>query len=294
MKIGIVFKEGNKDDFKIKSSLRFSSFGKLRTAGLKKAEELAVKIEKFLEEKGHQAAREDNFSGSEFILSLGGDGTLIHKACEYVHLGVPLIGINTGRLGFLTAAEADEWQDALEKILENKVYVSERMTIVASIEPKRQRAKETEIFRAVNECAIKGFLRAVSLSIAVNGQEFLRVVGDGVILSTQTGSTAYSLSSGGPIVDPKLDCLLLTPINPIGLPIPSVVLSPSDEVKVKILSGDDVSLVIDGQEHTKVKAGEQVLLSRGKYNVKFGYFDKHHFVRALNAKFGLAGRASQE
>lgn len=266
MKIGIVYKDGVN----------------------KKAEELAVKIEKFLQAKGHQAAREDNLSGSEFILSLGGDGTLIHKACEYGELGVPLIGINIGRLGFLTAVEKENWEEAVQKMLDRKVLVSERMMLDANVETSGN------IFRAVNECAIKGFLRATSLIIMVNGQEFLRVVGDGVILSTQTGSTAYSLSSGGPIVDPKLDCLLLTPINPIGLPIPSVVLSPSDEVKVKILSGDDVSLVIDGQEHTKVKAGEQVLLSRGKYNVKFGYFDKHHFIRALNAKFGLAGRASQE
>lgn len=264
MKIGIVF---NKDNAK--------------------AREYAQKTAEFIRKKGQKVELED-ISSAELIISFGGDGTLIHKACEYVHLGVVLIGINTGRLGFLTAAEADDWRDALEKILKNKVYISKRMMLDARVE------KSPNVFRAVNECAIKGFLRAVSLSIAVNGQEFLRVVGDGVILSTQTGSTAYSLSSGGPIVDPKLDCLLLTPINPIGLPIPSVVLSPNDTVKIKIHSGDDVSLVIDGQEHTKVKAGEQVLLSRGKYNVKFGYFDKHHFIRALNAKFGLAGRASQE
>ena len=121
-------------------------------------------------------------------------------------------------------------------------------------------------------------------------EKFLKVLGDGVIISTQTGSTAYSLSSGGPIVDPHLDCLLITPINPIGLPIPSVVISPDDVVLVKVVKGDDVSLIIDGQEHTKLKEGEIVKFTKGKHNVKFGYFDKQHFLKSLNAKFGLLGR----
>ena len=130
----------------------------------------------------------------------------------------------------------------------------------------------------------------IELEIRINGERLLKISGDGVIISTQTGSTAYSLSSGGPIVDPGLDCLLMTPINPIGLPIPSVVISPNDEVLVKLVKGDDVSLIIDGQEHTKLKKGEIVKFTKGKFNVKFGYFDKHHFLKSLNAKFGLSGR----
>jgi len=288
MKFGIVVKEENKDDFKIKSSLRSLS---LRTAGLKKAKELASEAKKYIEAKGHEVVEVEK-SKPDYILSFGGDGTLIHTACQYAHLGIPFIGINVGRLGFLTAAEGNDWQEALDKLIANKVFISERITLEAQVESKS--------FRAVNEAAIKGLLRIIDLEIAVNGEKFLKILGDGVIISTQTGSTAYSLSASGPIVDPHLDCLLITPINPIGLPIPSVVISPDDEVLIKVVKGDDVSLIIDGQEHTKVSqspadakalAGRQsIKVERGKYRVKFVYFDKHHFLKALNAKFGFSGR----
>ena len=278
MKFGIVVKEENKDDFKIKSSLRSLS---LRTAGLKKAKELASEAKKYIEAKGHEVVEVEK-SKPDYILSFGGDGTLIHTACQYAHLGIPFIGINVGRLGFLTAAEGNDWQEALDKLIANKVFISERITLEAQVESKS--------FRAVNEAAIKGLLRIIDLEIAVNGEKFLKILGDGVIISTQTGSTAYSLSASGPIVDPHLDCLLITPINPIGLPIPSVVISPDDEVLIKVVKGDDVSLIIDGQEHTKLKEGETIKFNKGKYNVKFGYFDKQHFLKSLNAKFGLSGR----
>ena len=267
MKIGIVFKEESK-----------------------KAKEIYGKVTAYLKSKKQQVLSGKEFNRADYIITLGGDGTLIHTACEYTELGVPFVGINTGNLGFLTAKEADDWQKAIDGILKNQVFISERITLEASLEKSEARNPKSETYRAVNEAAIKGFLRIIELEIAVNGEKFLKVLGDGVIVSTQTGSTAYSLSSGGPIVDPHLDCLLITPINPIGLPIPSVVISPDDVVLVKVVKGDDVSLIIDGQEHTKLKEGETIKFNKGKYNVKFGYFDKQHFLKSLNAKFGLLGR----
>ena len=296
MKVGIVFKEENKDDFKIKSSLRSSSFDPstgsgLRTAGLKKAKELAYVAKKYLEAKGHEVVEVEE-SKPDYILSFGGDGTLIHTACQYANLNVPFVGINTGNLGFLTAKEADDWQKAIDGILKNQVFISERITLEASLEKSEARNPKSETYRAVNEAAVKGFLRIIELEIAVNEKKFLKVLGDGVIVSTQTGSTAYSLSSGGPIVDPHLDCLLITPINPIGLPIPSVVISPDDEVLIKVVKGDDVSLIIDGQEHTKLSQSQSVRVKRGKFNVKFAYFNKQHFFKSLNAKFRLSDRGT--
>jgi len=266
----------------------------------KNAHELTGRVREYLESKGQRVLAQKNLKGADFIITFGGDGTLIHTACEYAPFNIPFVGINTGNLGFLTAVEANDWQKAIENLLKGKVFISERMILEAKVEPKspadakalagKQRAKESEIFRAVNEAAIKGFLRIVTLEIAVGGEKFLKVVGDGVIIAGQTGSTAYSLSSGGPIVDPNLDCFLVTPINPIGLPIPSVVLSPKDRILVKVVKGDDVALVIDGQAHQKLTEGDEVEIRRGKYNVKLVYFNKHHFVRSLNAKFGLGNR----
>lgn len=248
----------------------------------KRAEVLYSQVKDYVKLKGHDLLGDEEFKEAKYIISLGGDGTLIHKSCEFAPLGVPFVGINTGNLGFLTAIEAEDWQVAVDKILGDEVVISKRIILDAKV--------GKDEFRAINEVVIKSLYRVVDLEIKVNGEEFLEITGDGVIISSQTGSTAYSLSAGGPIVDPALDCLLVTPINPIGLPIPSVVISPNDVVEVGIKKGEDISLVIDGHEHTKLAANQTVSVSKGEYDVSFGYFDKHQFLKSLNAKFGLGSR----
>lgn len=260
MKIGIVFKSESKS-----------------------AEVLYAQIKDYIEVKGHEVVGDRELKEAKYIISLGGDGTLIHMSCEFAPLGIPFVGINTGNLGFLTAVEAEDWQEAVDKILGDEVVISKRIILGAKV--------GNDEFRAINEVVIKSLYRVVDLEIKVNGEEFLKITGDGVIISSQTGSTAYSLSAGGPIVDPALDCLLVTPINPIGLPIPSVVISPKDVVEVSVKKGEDISLVIDGHAHTKLAANQVVRMSKGKYDVSFGYFDKHQFLKSLNAKFGLGSRA---
>jgi len=250
----------------------------------RKAEELFGKIKDYLS-SGHHVVGEKEVKGSDFIITLGGDGTLIHQACKYAELGIPLMGINMGNLGFLTASEEGDWKEAADKLLSGKIFVSERITLEAEVGGRT--------FIAVNEAVIKSQFRVVNLDISVSGEQFLKVVGDGVIVATQTGSTAYSLSAGGSIVDADLNCLLLTPINPIGLSVPSIVLSPDEKITIKITGGDEVSLVIDGQVNKDVSTGQSIEVSRGKHNIKFVYFDKKHFLKSLNAKFGLASRASQ-
>lgn len=280
-------------------------FGIVAAEDNRKAKELGQEIAKYLKGKNREVL-EEKLHGAEVVLVLGGDGTLIHKACENVELNVPFVGINLGTLGFLTSAEPDDWKEAVEKLAKGEYFVSERMTLEARIVTSYQRPETSgrkslktndrqleTTFRALNEVVVKGIYRVVDLDILVNEQKFISISGDGVIVSTQTGSTAYSLSAGGPIVDPEVDCFLITPINAHGLPIPSIALSPEDMVDVVVTSGDDVSLVIDGQEHTKVGEGQRVRVSKGKYRVKFAYFDKHHFLKALNAKFGLASRLAK-
>ena len=262
MKLGIVFKEDNKI-----------------------AQESTQKAIEFLNSKGAEILKDEkDFKKADYIVIFGGDGTLIHTASRYIELEVPFVGVNSGNLGFLTAVENADWRSAMENLVSAKVFLSERITLEAKLEVTGS------VYRAINEAAIKSFYRMSEVQISIDGTRFLKVLGDGVIIATQTGSTAYSLSSGGPIVDSDLDSFLVTPINPIGLPIPSVVLSPQKKIKVKVIRGDDVSLIIDGREHTKLKEGDEVSLWQGEYKVKFGYFDKQHFLKSLNAKFGLAER----
>jgi len=260
-------------------------FGIVVAKDSKKAEELAAKVKDYIAVKGQRVEKEP--SKADFVITLGGDGTLIHAACEYADSKAKFVGVNVGTLGFLTAVEGGGWQGAVDKLVKGDFVISERMTLEVSLE------KSENIYRAVNEIVVKGMYRVVNLELYVNGQKFLTCTGDGVIVATQTGSTAYSLSAGGPIVDPGLDCLVITPVNAHGLQIPSVVLSPDDQIKIKLVAGEDVSLIIDGQDHTKVTEGQRVRVKRGKYRVKFGYFDKRHFLKALNAKFGLSGRLGE-
>lgn len=280
MKLGIVFNEDNK-----------------------KVQGFAGEIEKYLESEGVEVLGEGSLKKADYILTFGGDGTLIHKASQYADFNIPFIGINTGNIGFLTAVESKDWKEAVEKLVEGgKVFVSERMTLDVAVGSKRvhlggvpratsQIHLEGEKHRAVNEAVIKGIYRVAELKISINSEEFLKVLGDGVIVATQTGSTAYSLSSGGSIVDPEIDSLIMTFINPIGLPIPSVLFSSNDEIEIEIVKGDDISLIVDGQEHEKLKVGQKIKIVKGKYSVKFGYFDKHQFLKSLNAKFGLSSRS---
>ncbi|EKD58209.1 MAG: hypothetical protein ACD_57C00002G0001, partial [uncultured bacterium] len=223
------------------------------------AKKLAGEITKYVKSKGHEVLDKDRLKGSDLFLTLGGDGTLLHTACENIQFQVPFVGINLGKLGFLTATEASDWKTAIDKLIDGKYVVSERITLDTEIGAHSRSAlgrnfahsgSEEKVFRALNEVVVKGLYRVVDLQLSLNDQKFLKIVGDGVIIATQTGSTAYSLSAGGPIVDPDLDSLLITPINSTGLPMPSAVLSSESVVNIEVLRGDDISLIIDGQEHT--------------------------------------------
>ncbi len=249
-----------------------------------KAKKAALEVSAYLQKAKHEVL-EKGFTGADFILTLGGDGTLLHAACKHADLEVPYVGINVGTFGFLTAEEGDKWKLAIDRLLASEYVVSQRMTIEASVGDRH--------LRAVNEIVVRGLYRVISLSVGVSGRNFLDIVGDGLIVSSQTGSTGYSLSAGGPIVDPDLDCFLLTPINPTGLPVPSVILDPGDEIEVKIVKGESLTLIADGQDHTRLEVRDKVVIKRGSANVKFVYFDEHQFVNSLNAKFGLATRLSK-
>lgn len=263
-------------------------FGLIVDHSKKEAVDLSAEIEDFLFGRGHFVERNEEKMGEvEVVIVLGGDGTLLHSACSHIEKNIPFVGINLGRLGFLTAAEAVDWQEAIERLILGRYIVSARMTLDAAV---IDHLGEQKAFRALNEAVIRGSFRIIDLDVNVGREKFLAISGDGLIVATQTGSTAYSLSAGGPIVDPHLDCFVVTPINAHGLPIPSVVISPEDNIEILAKKGEDMSLVLDGQEHTLISQGDRILISKGKYRVKFIYFDKHQFLKSLNSKFGLAMR----
>jgi len=199
------------------------------------------------------------------VLVLGGDGTLLGMADAVGRAGVnvPILGVNFGSLGFLTEVTLPELHPALEAALAGKAHIEERLTLHATI-TRAGAAPTTDI--AVNDVVINKGARSrlIDLSITVGDGLVTTVRADGLIIATPTGSTAYNLAAGGPIVQPNVDALVLTPIAPHTLTNRPIVIPASSSVRVKPMMGerDEVFVTFDGQEGSELRAGDQISVRR--------------------------------
>ncbi|HHW15463.1 MAG TPA: NAD(+)/NADH kinase [Firmicutes bacterium] len=199
---------------------------------------------------------------AEAAVVLGGDGTLLAAAKTLAPTGKPLLGINLGQLGFLSEVEIGEAEAALQRLLEGEFTLERRMMLQATV--VRRRCPE-ECHHALNDVVInRGTLARIITLEAVAGEERIeRFRGDGLIVATPTGSTAYSLAAGGPILSPQLDAILLTPICPHSLYARSLVLGPEVRLRIRVLaSSEEVALTVDGQVGEALNAGDEVTIVR--------------------------------
>jgi NAD+ kinase len=190
-------------------------------------------------------------------IALGGDGTMLHAVDVLWGLGVPILGINIGKMGFLTAAEAHQAEGALAGIFAGQYVVSKRMPVGCRLTSGR----DTNVYRALNEIVIGKLVRErlIHMSTYINGEFFMRYSGDGLIFSSSTGSTAYSLSAGGPIVTPGAKCILMTPICAHMLFSRPMVLDALDRVTVLVEGEPErLSLSIDGRLDIEVPTGASI------------------------------------
>jgi NAD+ kinase len=211
---------------------------------------------------GVTTARKPDLPGMvDLLLVLGGDGTLLSMARLVGDLGVPILGINLGGLGFLTALTVDELFPALEAVFKGELVVEERMMLGATVSRQGERLAE---YVALNDMVItkSAMSRIVSLEVAVDGQLATAYRADGLIISTPTGSTAYCLSAGGPIVFPTMDATVLTPICSHTLTNRPLVLPASQAIEVKLLTDQDVMLTADGQVGFALKQWDVVEIRR--------------------------------
>ncbi len=239
---------------------------------------------------------------AECILVIGGDGTLIRAARDIVGCGVPLIGINMGTLGYLCELEIDSAYDAVDAMMRDDYMLEERMMLCGRMEyagiGKSAKEKPTGAVcqvqgasRALNDIVIHriGALSLVSIIVYVNGQYLNTFKGDGIIVSTPTGSTGYNMSAGGPIVDPKAQLFLLTPINSHTLSPKSIVIDAQDEVVVELGSRrklrDEVAEVsFDGDPGFQLEAGDRIVIRRAEESTKILKFSKISFLEILRKK----------
>jgi NAD+ kinase len=199
----------------------------------------------------------------DIVIVLGGDGTLLHAARLVGANGVPILGINLGSLGFLTEVKLDEMYTAFENLLAGKYRREERVLLDVEVLRDEQSVGR---YRALNDAVInKGALaRIIELEICVNTQPVLFSRADGLIVSTPTGSTAYSLAAGGPILYPTLDAFIIAPICPHTLTNRPLVIPDRDEVKVRLHRGADVMLTVDGQVGMPLLPGDCLRIRRAQ------------------------------
>ena len=226
---------------------------------------------------------------AQLIVSLGGDGTLCKSAREFSRAGIPILGINLGGLGFLTEAPINKFEEKMEKILSNEYTVEHRMMLQAKIICKNF---ESQTFIALNDVVIsKSFLpRIVSLNTFVSGDFVTTYSADGLIISTPTGSTAYSLSAGGPIVHPSLKVIILSPICAHTLAVRPLIVSQEETIRiVPETPSEDIFLTIDGQEAHSIKKQGEVEVKKSPYQAKLIRFKGRSFFEVLQTKLGWSG-----
>ena len=219
----------------------------------------------------------------DLLLVLGGDGTLLSMARLVGDLNVPILGVNLGGLGFLTALTADELFPALEALLRGELLVEERMMLTARVTRQGERLSE---YVALNDVVItkSAMSRIINLDVSIQGQFATAYRADGLIVSTPTGSTAYCLSAGGPIVFPTMDAVVLTPICSHTLTNRPIVLPGGDPIDVTLQSDQDVMLTLDGQVGFHLKRGDRVEIRQAAARIRLLRFPQKHFFSVLRTK----------
>lgn len=229
-------------------------------------------------------ARLEDLGDIDLCVALGGDGTMLHAVDVVWGMGVPLVGVNIGKMGFLTAAEAHQASEALEAVYAGDYVVSERLTVGCVLTA----GGAPTSFRALNEIVVGKLVRErlIHLLTHINGEFFMRYSGDGLIFASSTGSTAYSLSAGGPIVTPDVRCLLMTPICAHMLFSRPIVLDAGDRVTVTVEGEpESLSLSVDGRLHEDVPPGATIEFSAGAGTVKIIELAGSSFYGTIRRKF---------
>ncbi|MCQ2083802.1 MAG: NAD kinase [Bacteroidaceae bacterium] len=231
--------------------MRIAIFG---NTSVQKSAECESGLTAILQKFGHQVLSQDEFAGADVIITIGGDGTFLRAAAKVGNRNIPMLGINTGRLGFLADVNASDLESAIEKLDAGRYAIQKRHLL--ELDMNGMPAGHTPY--ALNDIAIlkHDISSMISISTRIAGQDLITYQADGLIIATSTGSTAYSLSVGGPIVEPGTNVTVLTPVAPHSLTMRPIVLSATQTIDLDVASRSHSFLVsIDGNsfslhEHT--------------------------------------------
>ena len=229
----------------------------------------------------------------DLIISLGGDGTLLRAARLATAKDIPVFGVNLGGLGFLTQIGIDDLEKSLEKLYQERYFLDERMMLSCIV---KRREKEIKKLAALNDVVIgKGaFARIICLATYVNNDYVITYSADGLVVSTSTGSTAYSLSAGGPIVNPNINSIILTPICPHTLSARPLIIGENDQVRMTLESSEEeVMVTIDGQEGFTLEPNDEVIIKKSDHKAQLITFKEKSFYTILREKLGWSGQINK-
>lgn len=220
---------------------------------------------------------------AQCVIVLGGDGALLSTARFLATVNVPILGVNMGYLGFMTEIEVGDLEFAVARLIRDEFTLEERMMLTAVA---RRNGQEQGGFLALNDVVIthRNFTRMVRLKAQVAGQTVGTYRADGLIVATPTGSTAYSLSAGGPILHPGLSAIVLTPICPHSLQARSLVIGPEEEVKVLVTAPSEVLLTVDGQIGCELGQGDEVMIRRAEHATRLIKLKGRSFYEILRTR----------
>lgn len=236
------------------------------------------------------AVVDDEFSGADVVVSLGGDGTVLRAVQMIADSSAPVLGVNCGTLGYLTTIEPDEVVGVLEALRKGTIpadaSVDERMLLCVEVS-KVDGSRHT--LRGLNEMVVEKVEsgHTVRLEVAISGEHFATYSADGLIVATPTGSTAYSLSARGPVVSPAHRALIVTPVSPHMLFDRALVLDPAESVTVTVRGHRAVSLAVDGLQFVGLDPGDTVVVTADSHVARFVQVGRRGFHQILREKFGL-------
>jgi NAD+ kinase len=236
-------------------------------------------------ERADLGVEEDALSdGCDLAISLGGDGTMLRTVDLVASNGVPVLGVNVGQLGYLTEVEPSGLFTALDRVFNGEHRIEERMMLDVRVREERTKL-------ALNEVVIeKSPAGPVRLLLSLDGDFFTSYEADGMIVATPTGSTAYSFSARGPIVDPAHRAMVITPVSPHMLFDRSMVLAPEATVRLEVQGHRPAIVSTDGQQLAELTDGEGLECTAASIPAKLVRFGGNNFHRILKAKFGLSDR----
>jgi len=212
--------------------------------------------------KKYSSAKSNILNKADFILSLGGDGTFLNTARIVGNKGIPILGINTGRLGFFSEVSPDEINKFIPMLLQNKFRISERVILKSVYKDK--------IFYGLNDIVIdkSDSIRMVETETFYNDEKVVKCISDGMIVSTPSGSTGYSLSCNGPIVNPKSKVFIITPISPHTFNVRPIIIPDDGEIKIIIPNKGKARITADGQIAKIINSPSQIIITKADYTIK--------------------------